>query len=56
MVPSCQGSYGHVVTSSKLQRVQIGMLSSGWHDHNAVLHQHSGREMVGVWNRASRTE
>ena len=28
MVPSCQGCYGHVVTNSKLQRVQIGMLSS----------------------------
>ena len=32
----CQGSYGHVVTGSTLQRVQIGMLSSDWHDHNAV--------------------
>ena len=56
MVPSCQGSYGRVVTNSKLQRVQIGMPSSHWHDHNAVLHQHIGRELVGVWNRASRAE
>ena len=44
------------MTSSKLQRVQIGTQSSDWHGHNAVLHQHISRDMVGVWNRASRTE
>ena len=37
-------------------RVQIGVPSSDWHDHNGVLHQHIGREVVGVWNWASQTE
>ena len=34
----------------KLQRVQIGMPSSGWHDHSGALHQHIGREVVAVWD------
>ena len=35
-----------MMTNSKLQRVQIGMPSSHWHDHNAVFHQHIGREWL----------
>ena len=32
------------------------MPSSDWHDHNGVLHQHIGCEVVGVWDWASQTE
>ena len=57
--PPCQGPYGQVwaqVPGTCRVSIQLGMLSCEWHDHNAVLNQHIGRDMVGVWNRACKTE